>query len=100
MKEDIFNQYVERVINLFGITKKDFFLKSRKRNLVDARYLVYYLCSERPIQATYIRNFMDNNGYQTDHTLILHGIKVTREKIKEDQDYQSIIKEIERAVFI
>lgn len=100
MKEDIFNQYVDRVISLFGITKEEFFLKSRKRNLVDARYLVYYLCSERPIQASYIQNFMKNNNYETDHTLILHGIKVTKEKVKEDRDYQSIIKEIDNAVFI
>jgi chromosomal replication initiation ATPase DnaA len=100
MKEEIFNQYVDRVINLFGITREDFFLKSRKRELVDARYLVYYLCSERPIQTTYIQKFMNNNGHDTPHTLILHGIKTTKEKVKEDRDYQSIVKDIDKAVFI
>lgn len=100
MKEEIFNQYVDRVINLFGITKEDFFLKSRKRDCVDARYLVYYLCSERRIQISYIQKFMNKNGHESSHTLIIHGIKTTKEKVEEDKDYQSIFKEIDKAVFI
>jgi chromosomal replication initiation ATPase DnaA len=100
MKEEVFNQYVDRVINLFGITKEEFFLKSRKRDFVDARYLVYYLCSERPMRTSCIQKFMKNNGHDSDHTLIIHGIKVTKEKVKEDRDYQSIVKDIDKAVFI
>jgi hypothetical protein len=43
---------------------------------------------------------MNNNGHDTPHTLILHGIKTTKEKVKEDRDYQSIVKDIDKAVFI
>lgn len=100
MKEEIFEQYVDRVVDLFKITREDFFKKSKKRNLVDARHLVYYLCSERNIKQISTTEFMRLNGYEIPHQTVLHGIKIVREKIKEDPDYQSIIKEINRAVFI
>lgn len=100
MKEDVFNQYVDRVINLFSITKKEFFSKSKKRNIVDARQLVYYLCSKRPIQITYIQKFMCDNGYDVVHSVIIHGVNVMSARIEEDRDYQAVIKEINRAVFI
>ena len=100
MKEEVFNQYVDRVVDLFKITKEDFFKKSKKRTLTDARYLVYYLCFERNIKQISITEFMCKNGHTIPHQTVLHGIKTVREKIKEDQDYQSIIKEIDRAVFI
>ena len=35
MKEDIFNQYVDRVVSMFGITKEEFFCKTRKSHIVD-----------------------------------------------------------------
>jgi chromosomal replication initiator protein len=100
MKEDVFNQYVDRVLNLFNITKEEFFSKSKKRNIVDARQLVYYLCSQRPIQITYIQKYMCQNGYDVVHSVIIHGINAMQSRVKEDRDYQAIIKELDRAVFI
>lgn len=100
MKEDIFNQYVDRILVLFCIKKEELFSKSRKRNLVDARQLLYYLCFNRPIQVSYIENFMKDNGYDVYHQTIAHGIRAVDEKIKVDRDYQSIIKDIEKAVHI
>lgn len=100
MKEDVFNQYVDRVLDLFNITKEEFFSKSKKRNLVDARQLVYYLCAERPMQITYIQKFMYDNGYKVVHSVIVHGINAMKQRVKDDKDYSSIIKEINRAVFI
>lgn len=100
MKEDVFNQFVERVVDLFGIAKEELFLKSKKRNLVDARQLVYYLCSERPIQVMYIQKFMKNNGYSVSHSSIIHGISVMNKRVEEDKDYKAIANEINKAVFI
>jgi len=100
MKSDVFNQYVERVIDLFGITKEELFSKSKKREMVDARHLIYYLCSKRPIQITYIQRYMNQNGYKIQHSSIIHGIASVEQKIKDDKDYVTIVKEVERAVFI
>jgi len=100
MKEDVFNQYVERVIDLFNITKEEFFSKTKKRNIVDARQLVYYLCSERHIQITYIQRYMIDNGLNVVHSVVIHGIKRMNKRIEEDKDYKTIANEIDRAVFI
>lgn len=100
MKSDVFYQYVERVTDLFNISKEDLFSKSKKREFVDARHLVYYLCSKRPMQIMYIQKYMKENGYEIQHSSVIHGIASIEGRIKDDNDYVSIIKEIERAVFI
>jgi hypothetical protein len=43
---------------------------------------------------------MINNGYEIAHNSIINGIRVVDDKVKEDRDYQSIIKDIDKAVFI
>jgi len=100
MKSDVFNQYVDRVSELYNIKKKDLFSKSKKREFVDARHLIYYLCSKRPIQVSYIQKYMDDNGYKIQHSSVIHGINSIQKKVNEDIDYQTIIKDIEKAVFI
>lgn len=100
MKSDVFNQYVDRVTELFGLNKEELFSKSKKREFVDARYLIYYLCSKRPMQITYIQKYMKENGYDIQHSSIIHGILSVEEKIKNDKDYVTIVKEVEKAVFI
>jgi chromosomal replication initiator protein len=100
MKQDVFNQYVERVAELFSISKEDVFSKSKRRDYVDARHLLYYLCSKRPMQITYIQKYMNDAGYKIQHSSIIHGINSVEQKMLDDRDYVSIVKDVERAVFI
>lgn len=100
MKQDVFNQYVERISHLFNVSEEELFSKSKKRELVDARHLLYYLCSQRPMRINYIQKYMNDKGYVIQHSSIIHGIKVIEEKLKNDNDYVSIVKDIQRAVFI
>ena len=100
MKNDVFNQYVERVSDLFKVSRDDIFSKSKKREFVDARHLIYYLCYNRPMQITYIQKYMNESGYIIKHSSIIHGISSVKQKIAKDKDYVSIVKEVEIAVFI
>jgi chromosomal replication initiation ATPase DnaA len=100
MKQDIFNQYTDRISELFGISKADLFSKSKKRDVVDARHLLYFLCAQRPMRINYIQKYMNDNGYNIQHSSVIHGIKVIEEKIKEDSDYVTVIKDIQKSVFI
>lgn len=100
MKQEVFNQYVDRVIDLFAISKEDLFSKTKKRNVVDARQLIYYLCAKRPMQITYIEKYMNECGYEITHSSIIHGISAVEKRIAEDKDYVSVVREVERAVFI
>ena len=100
MKEDIFNKYVDRVVSMFGITKEEFFCKTRKSHIVDSRHLVYYLCSNRSIKLINIIHFMGKNGYTIANNSIRHGINSVEKKLIEDRDYKVVVSDIEKAVFI
>ena len=100
MKQDVFNQYVERVTSMFNITQEEFYSKTKRREFVDARHLVYYLCSKRPMQITYIQRYMNEAGNNVKHSSIIHGISAVEQRIADDKDYLSVIKDVERAVFI
>jgi len=94
MKVQIFNKYVQEVNNLFGIESEKLFEKSKKRNVVDARHLLYYLCYNRPMRLRYIQDYMAENGYSVGHSSILHGIDQVNKKIEQDRDYKKVIERI------
>jgi len=100
MKEEVFNQFVTKVCDLFKLKKEEFFEATKRREVADARHLVYYLCYKRPMHLKYIQNFMANNGYSIAHSTIIHGISVVESKMAEDLDYQSIVKKIDNETFI
>lgn len=100
MKQDVFNQYVDRIVDLFGISREEIFSKSKKREIVDARHLLYYLCHKRPMSITYIQKYMSANGYDIQHSSVIHGINSVSERVKDDADYMQIVKELDKAVFI
>lgn len=95
MKREVFNQYVELVVNMFDITKKEFFKKSKKRNLTEARHMVYYLCAMRPMRVRWIQEYMSEHGYDISHSSIIHGIKMVEDKVDTDRDYKAIVKRFE-----
>jgi chromosomal replication initiation ATPase DnaA len=98
MKKQIFNQYAQKIADLFGIDKHELFIKSKKRDLVDARHLLYYLCFHRPMQLVSIQNFMEENGYNISHPSVIHGVSIVSQRVAEDADYTFIIKSIEKSV--
>lgn len=100
MKEEVFNQYTDKVAKLFGITKEQMFSKTKKREIVDARQLLVYLCYKRQMKLITIETFMANKGCKTYPHTLAHSVKVMDKKISEDRDYRTIINDIENSVFI
>lgn len=100
MKQEVFNQYVDKVAEQVRITKEELFSKSKRRELSDARHLLYYLCSVRHMQITYIQKYMRENGYEIQHSSIIHGINSVEKKVEKDVDYRNIVKEISKSVSI
>ena len=98
MKKQIFNQYAQKIADLFGVDKQELFVKSKKRDLVDARHLLYYLCFHRPMKLISIQNFMNENGYHISHPSVIHGVNIVSQRISDDADYTFIIKSIEKSV--
>lgn len=94
MKESVFNSYTDVVVDLFSITKEDLFSKTKRRVIVDARHLLFYLCYKRPMPIRYIQDFMSNNGYEVGHSTIIYGVEQVGEKVKVDPDYQSVMENL------
>jgi len=94
MKQEIFKMYADRIQKLFDITEEQLYSKSKKRDLVDARFLLYYLCYIRPMQINYIQKYMTESGYKIEHSSIIHGISIIQDRIKTDKDYSLTINKI------
>ncbi len=92
MKRGIFNEYVDAVLDIFEIKRTQLFKKSKRRDIVDARHLLYYMCYHRPMQVNYIQMFMKENGYKVGHSTIIHGISQVSDKMDEDTDYQQVYR--------
>jgi len=100
MKREIFNQYVDRIINLFMISKEDFFTKTKKRSCVDARHLLYYMCYHRNMRVRYIQDYMEENGYVITHSFVLHGIGKMKKEIENDVDYKPILSKLNQKNYV
>ena len=100
MKIEVFDQFVDHIIDLYKINRSELFTKCKIRTFSEARYLLYYLCYTRPMSLVQIKYFMSENGYDIDHSPIISGIKVVANRVKFDKDYIDIVKEIQNKVVI
>jgi chromosomal replication initiation ATPase DnaA len=94
MKNQIFNDYVEKVVDLYKIPREEMFTKVKRADVVDARQMLFYLCNRRNISHTQIKRHLIDEGFDMTISTILHGIKVMEEKIVNDSDYKQIINKI------
>jgi chromosomal replication initiation ATPase DnaA len=97
MKEYIFKQYLDNILEHMDISLEDFF-ENNMMSVVNARQILYYMCNERGMGAYDIQNYLSRQGYNVSHSTILHGIKKAKEIIDNDKDYKYIVnklKEIE-----
>ena len=91
MKQNIFDAYVKQVTDLFDISENEIFEKSKRRDVVDARHLIYYLCYHRPMKLKYIQKYMGQRGYEIGHSSIIHGIQMVKEQSETDHDYKRVL---------
>jgi len=94
MKQDIFDKYAKAIAKKFDISLEDMFTKDNHPHVVDARYMLYYLCIERPIKISYIQKFLKNSGYTTYHSTIRYGYNKAKKIIESDSDYKQLINEV------
>ena len=75
MKKGIFEQYANAIASQFHLTMDQMFDRTKKREIVDARQMLYYLCMERPIRISYIQRFMEEQGYKLTDNVIFQDNK-------------------------
>ncbi len=95
MKRTIFEKYAVAVAKKFHLEIDSLFEKSKRRNQVDARKVLYLLCMERPIRLTLIKQYLAENGYDVPMSTISHGYERAKEMVESDQDFAQVVKEIQ-----
>ncbi len=95
MKREVFKQLVENVCRVCEINQTDLFAKLKYRKNVDARHLLYYTCKQRNMALVTIQGYMQDNGYNINHSSIIHGINVVKDNIENDSDYRTITNQIQ-----
>lgn len=98
MKKNIFDQYAKEICKKYNIQVDELFSPSTKRNISDARQLLYYLCYSRPMRMTEIARYVEEEGLPVTSQNVNYGVKRVVKKIKEDQDYQYVINNIRSCV--
>lgn len=100
MKQEIFTKYVDKVASQFDITTEQMFAKTKDRKIVDARHLLYFLCSNRNMRIKFIQECLFAMGQKINHSNIIYGIASVEKRMKEDYDYQRIVRQFENSVSI
>jgi chromosomal replication initiation ATPase DnaA len=94
MKKQIFEDYASAVAKQFHLTTQEMFTYSKRRDIIDARQMLYYLCEERQIRASYIQRFLEDYNYTVTHSTIIHGRNKAKELMAFDSDVRDMVNRI------
>lgn len=98
MKKRIFDQYVSEVCKRYDIDPTELFSQTKKRDIIEARYMLYYLCYNRPMKNSEIVRYMFDNGFVVTPRNINYGIERMRDNVRDDEDYEYVINKIKECV--
>jgi chromosomal replication initiator protein len=98
MNNLIFEKYTDEVCKIFEVNRDKLFTKTREKNVVEARQMLFYLCYTRPIGLNMIQSLTSNKGLDIAHTSILHGIRSMQKRRSISRDYNTVIERIENSV--
>jgi len=77
----------------FGLTLEEMFATNRDHDVVQARWMLYYLCVERKISVPYIKKCLAEQGYKASASTITYGYKKASQLVATDYDYQYLTTE-------
>ncbi len=85
MQRKIFNIYVGMVLNSLGIERDEFFSKTKRNDITQARYMLYWALftdAGGDFKKCVITRMMKENGYDVSHSTVHYGI----EKMENTED--------------
>jgi len=94
MKQDIFEQYSETICKKYDITIDELYSDSREIRITDARYMLYYLCYNRPMTLKHIQNYLSRAGKSVVHSTIIYGINKIKEQMVHDDDLRKVVLDL------
>jgi chromosomal replication initiation ATPase DnaA len=100
MKKAIFDKYAKEVAEHFRIKESDLWTKSKKTDITNARYLLFYLCFKRDIIQQKIIDYCEEYGLKVLRSTLTHALKKMEDRVQTDSDYYAIVKRIQESVTI
>ena len=94
MNIKLFNQIVDYVSHHTQVDEEEMFSRSRKKALVDARYLIIYIARQLDIKLVYIQRFFKLKGYELHYTTLFHASNRIGEDMKEDEYTKEVVNTI------
>lgn len=99
MKKILFDQFVERIAQVFGLKDPSaIFMRTKRQDVVDARQMLFFLCYDRGISLADILRLMADRGLPLKHPAVLGGIRKIKEKVESDPDYKFFIDKVHSKV--
>jgi hypothetical protein len=94
MKEYIFDQFVDNIINHTGLTRDQLFENNRKMEYANPRKFLYKLCVERGISVAEVVSYMNKNNFICTDTYIHQGISSLDKMMENDSDLGIILNKL------
>lgn len=99
MKKILFDQFVERIAQVFGLKDPSaIFMRSKRQDIVDARQILFFLCHDRGISLADILRMMADNGLPIKHPAVINGIRKIKGKVESDPDYKFFVDKVHSKV--
>jgi len=95
MKEHIFKQYLENILDYLGITQEELFEKTKKDEIVKPRQMLFYLCNVKSnMGQKEISGYIKKINFEVSEESIYYGINSFKRLIEEDTDYIYVIDKL------
>jgi len=94
MKKELFQSILNQILKKYGVSKEEFYEQTKMPDIVNARYLLFYVCKMNGISVSRLQVLLKADGFDMTYATIFRGIKAMEKRIIEDADYSKIISSI------
>nr|BAR35678.1 hypothetical protein [uncultured Mediterranean phage uvMED] len=94
MKEYIFDQFVDNILNHTGLTREQLFENTRKIEYANPRKFLYKLCVDRGITQSDVVSYMGKNNFKCTDATIHQGISSLEKMMERDSDLSIILNKL------
>lgn len=94
-KTESINNLLGKVCNRLDVSQSNIFDKSKERKHIDARHMFFYVCKKHKINIHYIQSYATETYDQfIDHSTIIYAQNTMAKKVKSDQDWRNLYRDI------
>ena len=95
MKEHIFKQYLENILNYLDISVEELFEKTKRDEVVKPRNMLYYICNVKSnMGQKEIMRYLKKLDIEVSVEIISYGITSFKKLMEDDTDYIYIVDKL------